>query len=99
MFENGKILIPRSLHRTIYDGTTVELIRAFVEEEYCAFPVGRHDDMLDCFARILDPDLKARGGVERQRREHRDRPTHATVGYASAKERVRRQGGGQMTRR
>lgn len=93
LFENGKVLIPRSLHRTIFDGTTVELVRAFVEEEYCAFPVARHDDMLDCFARILDPDLKAKGGVERERRRQRDLPRFANVGYSAQKERLRRLGG------
>jgi predicted phage terminase large subunit-like protein len=59
-FEGGRILLPYSLHRTGYDGKTVDLIRAFVEEEFVTFPAGAHDDMLDCLARILDPDLKAR---------------------------------------
>jgi hypothetical protein len=31
----------------------------FIAEEYLAFPVSLHDDMLDCLARILDPELGA----------------------------------------
>jgi phage terminase large subunit-like protein len=40
-------------------GEAEDLTRVFIDEEYLAFPVGRHDDMLDCRARILDPALKA----------------------------------------
>ena len=43
---------------TDYEGQTRNLIEVFVEEEYKAFPVMSHDDMLDCLARIVDPDLK-----------------------------------------
>jgi hypothetical protein len=60
LFEGGQFLLPYSLHRTQYDGKTVDLIRALVEEEYVTFPHGAHDDMLDAMARICDPDLKAR---------------------------------------
>ena len=28
----------------------------FVEQEYKPFPVSVHDDMLDAFARLVDPD-------------------------------------------
>jgi hypothetical protein len=33
-------------------------VRAFVEEEYNAFPVGLHDDMLDALSRMEEPDLR-----------------------------------------
>jgi hypothetical protein len=46
--------------RTLYDKSTVNLIDAFVEEEFAAFPVAQHDDMLDCLASILDPELQVR---------------------------------------
>lgn len=59
LFENGKVWFPRSLNKTNYEGKVVDLTRSFVEEEYCAFPVGLHDDMLDCLARIVDNDLGA----------------------------------------
>lgn len=57
LFEQARIHLPRSIHKTIYDGTTVNLIDVFIEEEYMAFPVGTHDDMLDALARIVDPDF------------------------------------------
>jgi predicted phage terminase large subunit-like protein len=60
LFEEGKIILPHTRMRTLYDRSTVNLIDAFVEEEFCAFPVASHDDMLDCLARILDPELRTR---------------------------------------
>ena len=41
-----------------YEGRVVDLVQAFIEEEYKAFPVGSHDDMLDTLARIREEDLK-----------------------------------------
>ena len=41
---------------TQHDDQTMNLIDVSVEEEYVAFPVSRHDDMLDALARIVDPD-------------------------------------------
>jgi len=38
-------------NRTIYDGTTTDLIQDFVEQENTAFPVSQHDDMLDALSR------------------------------------------------
>jgi predicted phage terminase large subunit-like protein len=55
-FEQGRILFPRSLNYTQYDGRTVDLIHEFIEQEYVAFPVSIHDDMLDALARIVEPD-------------------------------------------
>lgn len=54
LFEEGRIILPRSRMRTLYDKTTVNLIDVFVEQEYAAHPVAEHDDMLDALARILD---------------------------------------------
>ena len=58
MFEQGKVWIPKTLHVTDWQKTVVDLVHSFVEEEYMAFPVGLHDDMLDAFARIAEPDLR-----------------------------------------
>ena len=58
LFEAGRIWLPQSLHKTDWQRSTVDLVQAFVEEEYMAFPVGLHDDMLDALARIAEPDLK-----------------------------------------
>lgn len=56
-FEQGRILLPRSLHYTDYTGTTRDLVHDFTEEEYKPFPVPVHDDMLDSLARLLEPSL------------------------------------------
>src|SRR5258708_30115960 len=58
IFEQGKFWLPKSLHATDYQKNAVDLVRAFVEEEYAAFPVGVHDDLLDSLSRIAEPDLK-----------------------------------------
>lgn len=57
-FEQGRIILPRTLHYTGYDGKTNDLVHDFVEQEFMGFPVGTHDDMLDALARLLEPDLK-----------------------------------------
>jgi phage terminase large subunit-like protein len=58
IFENGDMWLPETLHVTDWQGTTVDLVRSFVEEEYNAFPVGLHEDMLDALARMEEPDLR-----------------------------------------
>lgn len=55
-FEQGKWYFPNTLHYTDYEKIPRELVSVFVEEEFCAFPVGLHDDMLDSLARIAEPD-------------------------------------------
>lgn len=57
LFETGRVYFPATIYRTNYEGKLVELVQSFVEEEYKAFPVGLHDDMLDALSRILDDDL------------------------------------------
>lgn len=56
-FEQGRIFLPRSLMRTDYQGMTRDLVIDFIEEEYMAFPVPIHDDLLDALARFVEPDL------------------------------------------
>lgn len=53
-FEQGRLWLPETLYRTDYQGRMVDLTKAFVEEEYKAFPFGLHDDMLDSKSRMLD---------------------------------------------
>jgi phage terminase large subunit-like protein len=95
LFEQGKFILPRTRWRTLNDKTSVELIDALVESELMAFPVSGHDDMMDAISRVLDEDLKVRAPLSDVARaaRHGDRPSHATVGYARAKARLRRQGG------
>ena len=53
-FEQGRIWLPQALYKTDYQGAAIDLVNAFIEEEYKAFPVGLHDDMFDSMARIFD---------------------------------------------
>src|SRR3990167_287469 len=57
IFEQGKMYLPDFLYKTDYEKIPRELVNVFIEEEYLAFPVSVHDDMLDSLARIAEPDL------------------------------------------
>jgi len=59
LFEGGRVYLPTILNKVNYEHKTVNVVREFIEDEYKAFPVAAHDDMLDCFARIVDPALGA----------------------------------------
>jgi hypothetical protein len=54
LFEQARIVLPPYCNRTLYDGTTSDLVQDFIEQEYTAFPVSQHDDMLDALSRICD---------------------------------------------
>jgi predicted phage terminase large subunit-like protein len=58
LFEAGRIWLPETRHVSDFQKVTVDLVHAFIEEEYFPFPVGLHDDMLDALARICEPDLR-----------------------------------------
>lgn len=58
LFEQGRIYLPQSLHVTDWEKVPRDLVHDFIEDEYMAFPVGLHDDMLDALSRIAEPDLK-----------------------------------------
>lgn len=57
LFERNRFWFPTELTYTDSAGKTVDLVREFVETEFLAFPVSRHDDMLDALARIAEPDM------------------------------------------
>lgn len=59
LFEAKRVWFPERLHYTQHTKQVTDLVRDFIEEEYAPFPVGRHDDMMDCLARIVDPALNA----------------------------------------
>jgi predicted phage terminase large subunit-like protein len=59
-FEQKRILLRPKLPKTNYEGREIDLTKAFVEEEYKAFPVAQHDDMLDALSRFLEDDLPIR---------------------------------------
>lgn len=60
LFEFGRMYLPFSCPYTDSQGNTADLTRVFFEQEYDAFPVLMHDDMLDGLARVVDPDLGAK---------------------------------------
>jgi phage terminase large subunit-like protein len=53
-FEQGRIWLPHSLWKTDYEGKRYDFTQAFIEDEYKAFPVCIHDDLLDALSRIFD---------------------------------------------
>lgn len=59
VYEQGRFYSPERLTFIDYEQRVVDYVRLFIDEEYTAFPVAVHDDMMDCEARILDPMLGA----------------------------------------
>lgn len=59
IFEAHRFWLPHNLKFVTNDGKLVDFIVEFLNDEYEAFPVSVHDDMLDCMARIVDPKLAA----------------------------------------
>ncbi len=57
--EDHRLYLPESCPRVNYDNVTEDLTRVFINEEYRVWPYSLHDDMLDCLARIRDPELGA----------------------------------------
>ncbi len=60
VFEQNRFYMPRKLVFVDYEARAVDYVHAFINDEYLSFPVSSHDDMLDCRARILDPELNAK---------------------------------------
>ena len=59
VYEQKRFWSPKRLSFVDYEGVTRDYVQLFNDEEYLAFPVSLHDDMIDCRARILDPMLGA----------------------------------------
>lgn len=59
LFEQGRFWLPRAMFFVDAEGVNRDFTREFIHDEYLAFPVAGHDDMLDCMARIVDPELSA----------------------------------------
>ena len=56
LYEDGKIYHPEIHFITDYEGKARDLIHDYIEEEYMAFPVPLHDDMMDALARIQETE-------------------------------------------
>lgn len=59
IFETNRFWLPPELMYVDNEKNLRDFVKEFIADEYLAFPVLIHDDMLDAIARILDPDLKA----------------------------------------
>ena len=85
LIQRGFIWFPQSHMVTTNNGEQHDLIHDFIEQEYLAFPVGRHDDMIDCLARIAEPTLDLPWPKKRTRNFHHHHvgyePLDAGVGY------------------
>lgn len=83
-FEKGRVYLRPSLIKTNYEGVSVDLTKAFINEEYLAFPVSAHDDMLDALARVLEDDLPIdfpMAWVPDDEDEYEDRGRSSVTGY------------------
>lgn len=58
VFEAGRVYLPKSVVRHDIERRAYNVIKVFLEEEYASFPVLKHDDMLDCLARIEDEEVR-----------------------------------------
>lgn len=56
-FEQGRIMLPDKFPRVNFEGKAEDLTSVFVKDEYKAFPVAAHDDMLDSLARLCDENI------------------------------------------
>jgi len=59
-YEQFRYYMPEQLTYIDYEGIARDYVKQFIEDEFTAFPVAIHDDMLDCRARIMDPKLNAK---------------------------------------
>lgn len=59
LFEQGRIFFRQNIRHEDAQGQVKDLGDVFLKEEFTQFPVAKHDDMLDCLARIVDPALGA----------------------------------------
>jgi len=57
IFEQSRIILPRAIWKTNYEGKRVNLITELINDEYVPFPVMLHDDMLDDLANIRHPKM------------------------------------------
>jgi len=59
VFEQGRMYLPERCTYVDYEKRSRDLTKDFVDQEFKAFPVAVHDDMLDCLARVLDAEMRA----------------------------------------
>jgi len=59
VFEQKRFYLPKRLSFVDNENVTRDFVRLFIDNEFLAFPVCIHDDMLDCLARIMDQNFGA----------------------------------------
>lgn len=60
-FCDRKIYLPKVLYKVNYKNQAIDVIDAFVTQEYCTYPVGIHDDLLDAMSRLCDITIQHPG--------------------------------------
>jgi predicted phage terminase large subunit-like protein len=60
-FYDKKIYLPKVLYKADYKKKVVDVIDAFIHQEYLTFPVGIHDDLLDALSRLCDVNIQYPG--------------------------------------
>jgi phage terminase large subunit-like protein len=53
LFEAKRIVLPEKLPRKV-NGVDVDMVQAFLAEEYLPYPLSAHSGLLDCLSRVLD---------------------------------------------
>lgn len=76
--EQYRFYLPMHCLHTNYEKKQEDMTKVFINEEYVPFPVGLHDDMLDCISRIKEQDLAAKYPKSKAARKIR-RPRNARV--------------------
>lgn len=72
VYEQGRFYSPRRCSFVDYENKSQDYVQLFTDNEYRAFPVTVHDDMLDCRSRILDEKLGAEFPKEKPKpKQHR----------------------------
>lgn len=56
-FQQGRVWMPKSMIRNMSTGEQRDIMDDF-KAEYLSFPVGAHDDALDCLARKEEPEMR-----------------------------------------
>lgn len=64
IFSAGRFYVPEKLTFVDHEIKQRDLIKEWLDEEYEAFPVAVHDDIMDCMARIRHPDFNAQFPLE-----------------------------------
>lgn len=80
-WESGRIYLPYTCMFIDYERKQRDLTQELKDDELLTFPVGSHDDILDCFARILDPEFGAEFPMTKTEHHHSQFTQRAKTEY------------------